>query len=238
MSQPHRTHANAEPRHTTSEYLRRLDFGSVDMETLIWQLVDRFLPACGQCGGYHPNHRPDLITRVSDLVMVSGTCHVESPAAGNTAGWVDDMPSGRHPVYAGTFERDSPGAAPDCHVASMLFVPLAGPERIAGAQHWVEDDASIPLPVTDYVVLADREAWRLPADPTLGSRPMEAFLRDVEDSAKAGQLGAPGKWPSRVLDDESGLNALALPMADEYLKTIRGGDDEEMLAVIYLSYGY
>jgi hypothetical protein len=26
------------------------DCGSVDMETLVWQLADRFLPACEQCG--------------------------------------------------------------------------------------------------------------------------------------------------------------------------------------------
>jgi hypothetical protein len=212
------------------------DCGSVDMETLIWQLVDRFLPACEQCGGHHPHHRPDLITRVSDLMMVSDTCHVESPAE-RTADAVN-VPPGRHPVYVGTFEVDSPEAGPGWHVASMLFVPLAEPERIASAQHWIEDDTSVPQPVTDYVVLSDLEAWRLPGDPLQGPSPMQAFLRDVEGSAEAGQLGAPSTWPSRVLDDESGLNVLALPMADRFLRSVRGGDDEELLAVMYLSYDY
>jgi hypothetical protein len=40
------------------------------------------------------------------------------------------------------------------------------------------------------------------------------------------------------LDDESGLNVLALPMAGEFLRSVGGGDDEEMLAVMYLSYSY
>jgi len=215
---------------------RVTDCGFVDMETLIWQLVDRFLPACEHCGGHHPHHRPDLITRVSDLVMVSDTCSVQSPAD-RTADEIY-LPSGQHPVYVGTFEVDRAEARPDWHVASMLFVPLADPERIAGAQHWIEDDTSIPLPVTDYVVLSDREAWRLPADPVQDSRPMQVFLRDLEGSVKAGQLGPPSKWPSRVLDNGSGLNALALPMADEFLRSVRGGDDEELLAVMYLSYSY
>jgi hypothetical protein len=67
---------------------------------------------------------------------------------------------------------------------------------------------------------------------------MRVFLRDVEGRARAGQFGAPSQWPSRVLDDESGLNVLALPMAGEFLRSVRGGDDEEMLAVMYLSYSY
>jgi hypothetical protein len=209
--------------------------GFVDMETLIWQLVDRFVPACERCGQYHPHHRPDLITRVTDLVMVSGTCHLD--LADNTADQID-LPSGRHPVYVGTFEVGSPGGGPDRHVASMLFVALAEPEGIAGAQHWIEDDTSIPRPVPDYVVLSDLEARRLPVDPIEGSHPMQVFLRDVEGRARAGQFGAPSQWPSRVLDDESGLNVLALPMAGEFLRSVRGGDDEEMLAVMYLSYSY
>jgi hypothetical protein len=208
------------------------------METLIWQLVDRFLQS-GECPPYR---RPDLITRVSDLVMVSGTCELYSPRIRGSE--EVSVPSGRYPVYVGTYEREwlrPPEAVPDWQVASMLFVPLAGPERIAGARPEDEACAQLGLPVEGYVTLNDleawRQAWRLPSDPIQG-QPMEVFLRDVEDSVKTGQLGAPSTWPSFVVDDKSGWNVLALPIDGEFLHTVCWRDGEELLAVMYLTYAY
>jgi hypothetical protein len=147
-------------------------------------------------------------------------------------------------VYVGTYEREwlrPPEAVPDWQVASMLFVPLAGPGRIAGARPEDEACTQVGLPAEGYVTLNDleawRQAWRLPSDPIQG-QPMEVFLRDVEDSVKAGQLGAPSTWPSFVVDDKSGWNVLALPIDGEFLHTVCWRDGEELLAVMYLSYAY
>jgi hypothetical protein len=209
------------------------------METLIWQLVDRYLDGNGECAPYR---RPDLITRVSDLVTVSGDCWLYSPRinGADTLG----LPSGRYPVYVGTYQPEwgrPPEAVPDWQVASMLFVPLAEPERIAGARYGDDSAADVGLPVEGYVMLYDLEAWRqarrLPSDPIQG-QPMEVFLRDVKASVKAGQLGAPSTWPSLVVDDESGWNVLALPIDSEFLHTVYWRDDEELLALMYLTYAY
>jgi hypothetical protein len=205
------------------------------METLIRQLVDRFLHGIEDS----PYIRPDLITRVSDLVIVSGSCELYSP--GVMGAEVVDVPSGRYPVYVGTFASQwarPPEAVPDWQIASTLFVPLAEPERIAGAR--TDDElAHVGLWVEGYVTLNDEEAlqqaWRLPSDPIQG-QPMKGFLRDVEGSVKAGQLGAPSTWPSFVVDDKSGWNVLAVPMVDGFLYAVRWTDDEELLAVMYLTF--
>jgi hypothetical protein len=218
---------------------RMAGFCFVDMETLIWQLVDRWMHT--DCAPYR---RPDLITRVSDLVIVSGTCALASPPRDRGEEWVEVSP-GRYPVYVGTYEPADwyrpPEAAPDWQVASMLFVPLAEPERIADARPGDGAGEDVGLPVEGYVTLNDPKAWRqaprLPNDPVQG-QPTQVFLRDVEDSVKAGHLGAPSTWPSLVVDDESGWNVLALPIGGEFVHIIHWEDDEELVALMYLTYQY
>lgn len=218
---------------------RMAGFCFVDMETLIWQLVDRWMHGNGECTPYR---RPDLIMRVSDLVIVSGTCALASPPRNRGEEWVEVSP-GRYPVYVGTYVPPDwyrpPEAAPDWQVASMLFVPLAEPERIAGARPGDEAGEDVGLPVGGYVTLRDpgwwRQAQRLPSDPVQGQR-MQVFLRDVEASVKAGQLGAPGTWPSLVMDDESGWNVLALPIDGEFVHIIHWEDDEGLVALMYFTW--
>jgi hypothetical protein len=60
----------------------------------------------------------------------------------------------------------------------------------------------------------------------------------VLSQVKAGQLGAPGTWPSLVVDDESGWNVLALPIDGGFVHIIHWEDDEELVALMYLTYEY
>ena len=202
------------------------------METLIWQLVDRFLPAEGewdQTRGF----RPDLITRVDDLVMVGDRALLWSPGEDSYEPYI---PPGRHPVYVGSVECGDPETDREWRAASLLFVALAEPERLADAQ-WYQGDYADFRPVRDYVLLCDKQAWALSNDPVRGSA-VDAFIGDVEGPATAGRLGSPREWPSRVVDDESGVNVLALPIMEQALIDVLGGDDEELLAVMYLSYSF
>jgi hypothetical protein len=210
----------------------------MEFETLIPELAERLRAELTEARPTMDVEWPEWFDRAGDLVVVDGEVSWATPELLQMGGFSHDVPPGKYPVYAGTWRFDGRDPHDVQYRVGMLVVPLAEPERIAGAD-WDGgyDDA---MDLAQYGCLWDRRAIGATAPHwEYEETGKSAFIRNVEDTIlPAGALRTRGNWFNGVADPETGANVLAFPvegtLVDGYEMRDAAG---ELVCLIFLSYG-
>jgi hypothetical protein len=198
----------------------------VDVQKLLWRLADEYTKRSDTV-------RPDWFDHAGDLVVADGRVTWETPWR-TEAGFTHALPAGPHPVYVGSHTVIADHWEPDRfrYFASMVVIPLAEPARIAAAE-WDHDGYDDIHLIEDYAVLWGDEAMRatLPFEDDVPS-----FFPDARDRILAkGPHHRPDNWVDVVLDPETGLNGIVLPVAAENLTGHEIVDDDGTLLCLVLA---
>ncbi|WP_330270490.1 hypothetical protein OG205_24910 [Lentzea sp. NBC_00516] len=204
------------------------------VEELLWRLADKYAPAPP---AYSKVVRPTWFDHSGDLVVVDGPITWETPWL-TEGGFSHQLPSGTHPVYAGTCAFPPEDEDPEAfwHTVTMVVIPLAEPCRIEEANWDVAGYHDVHL-IEDFAVLWGEEAMRrsLPHVDDASS-----FIRDARDGILAkGPRHRGDNWTNVVVDRETGANAFVFPVHDsEYVTGYEIVDDEgELLCLVLAACG-
>jgi hypothetical protein len=206
---------------------------NVDVERLLWRLVDKYAPALPAHSG---TVRPQWFDRAGDLVVGDGRVSWETPWC-TEGGFTHGLPVGSHPVYVGTYAYTPDDWNPDAfrYATSMIVIPLAEPARIEAAKWDVDGYGDVHL-IEDYAVLWGEEAMR--ATLPFGDDLVPHFVHGARDDIVAkGPHHRRANWVEAVLDRETGANAFVFPVGAENVTGYEIVDgDENLLCLVLVTY--
>jgi hypothetical protein len=198
----------------------------VDVRQLLWRLAEKYTRRSSTV-------RPDWFDHAGDLVVADGRVIWETPWH-TEGGFTHALPAGSHPVHVGAYAHIADRWNPDGfrYFASMVVIPLAEPARIAEADWEVHGYDDIHL-IEDYAVLWGDDAQRTtyPYEDDVPS-----FFPAVRDRIMAkGPHYRRDNWANVVLDRETGLNGIVLPVEAECLSGYEIVDGEGNLLCVVLT---
>ncbi|MEU8516934.1 hypothetical protein AB0C76_35940 [Kitasatospora sp. NPDC048722] len=197
----------------------------MEIDELLQNLADEYVQG-----------EPTEFHRIGDLKVVEGVVFsCPAPPEWSACG---DVPPGSHPVYAGVRRFRDHETGRESSTVEMVFVPLAGPEEIAGAEF--EDAVEDWQPLgPDLGFLWDSTA--MDAFRGGGALPdafenITAFVEHVEAELDAADAaGRVPAWVDVVVNEETGANVLAFRVGDESALCLEGRDDEGNLVGLLFS---
>ncbi|MFE2411636.1 hypothetical protein ACFXDE_25125 [Kitasatospora sp. NPDC059408] len=179
---------------------------------------------------------PTEFHRIGDLKVVQGVVFsCPAPPEWSACG---DVPPGSHPVYVGVRRFRDGVTGRESSTVEMVFVPLAGPEEIAGAEF--EDAVEDWQPLgPDFGFLWDSTAMDAFRDRSVRPEAFEDLSAFVEHvGAELDAADAAGKvpaWVDVVVNEATGANVLAFRVGDESALCLEGRDDDGKLVALLFS---